>query len=90
VWGFGIDINGNSTPDAGTGFTSRTGVWTSATSLARPEDKRVTVTGNVAATFTATTGTDVHGTGVGIFAEVVTAASDPPIRPRTPSYLHSL
>lgn len=89
VWGFSLDINGGTTPSAGTGFTSRTAVWSSATVLGRPEDKRVTATGNVAATFTATTGTDTHGTGVGVFAEAV-AVSDPPHRPRTPNYLYSL
>lgn len=71
VWGFSIDTSGTTTPNAGTGFTSRTGVWSTATCLGRPEDKRVTATGNVAATFTATTGTDTHATGVGIFAESV-------------------
>ena len=90
AWGFSIDINGGSTPSAGTGFTSRTGVWSSATCLGRPEDKRVTVTGNVAATFTATTGTDSHGTGVGIFAEVTTPVSDVMPWARTKSYYHSL
>lgn len=77
VWGFSLDINGGTTPTAGTGFTSRTGVWSTATCLGRPEDKRVTATGNVAATFTATTGTDPHGTGVGIFLEA--APVTPPL-----------
>lgn len=69
VWGFSIDVEGSATPSAGTGFTSRTGVWSAATSFGRPEDKRVTTTGNVAATFTAVTGTDTYGTGIGIFLE---------------------
>lgn len=90
VWGFSLDVNGTTTPTAGTGFTSRTGVWSSATCLGRPEDKRVTATGNVAATFTATTGTDPHGTGVGIFLEAAISVSDPPLPPRTPSFLHSI
>jgi len=77
VWGFGINVNGGTTPTAGTGFTSRTGVWSTATCLGRPEDKRVTATGNVAATFTATTGTDPHASGVGIFAEA--APTTPPL-----------
>lgn len=76
VWGFCIDTNGGTTPTAGTGYTSRTGVWSTATCLGRPEDKRVTSTGNVAATFTATTGTDTHGSGVGIFAEAASATID--------------
>lgn len=88
VWGFGIDIDGGGTPTAGTGFTSRTAAWSSATSLARPEDKRVTATGNVAATFTAAVGTDDHASGVGIFAEAATPSDV--FRPRTPSYLHSI
>lgn len=75
VWGFSIDVDGTSAPTAGTGFTSRTNVWSSATCQARPEDKRVTATGNVAATFTATTGTDGHATGIGIFAETGATAS---------------
>jgi len=78
VWGFCIDTSGNTTPTAGTGFTSRTGVWSTADSLGRPEDKRVTATGNVAATFTATTGTDTHVSCIGIFAEPAIAASDVP------------
>lgn len=88
VWGFSLDINATTTPTAGTGFTSRTGVWSTNTCLGRPEDKRVTATGNVAATFTATTGTDPHATGVGIFAEAIVVSDVP--RARTPSYLHSL
>jgi hypothetical protein len=89
VWGVSIDTDGNTTPNAGTGFTSRTGVWSSSTCLARPEDKRITVTGNVAATFTATTGTDTHASGVGIFAEVAVSASDVP-RARMPNYMFSI
>jgi hypothetical protein len=83
VWGFCIDVNGSTTPTAGTGFTSRTGVWSTATCLGRPEDKRVTTTGNVAATFTATTGTDAHGTGIGIFAEAV---ATPTVASWTPDF----
>lgn len=83
VWGFGIDIDGGTTPTAGTGFTSRTGVWSSATCLGRPEDKRITTTGNVAATFTATTGTDDHAAGVGIFAE---AAATPTVSGWEPEF----
>lgn len=89
VWGFSINIEANAAPTAGTGYTSRTSVWSSATVFGRPEDKRVTATGNVAATFTAGTGTDTFATGIGIFAEVTAAASDV-FRPRTPSYLFSL
>ena len=84
VWGFSIDIFTNATPTAGTGFTSRAGVWSTNTCLGRPEDKRVTATGNVAATFTTTAGTDSHGTGVGIFAEAAvtpTVSSWEPVFP---------
>lgn len=91
VWGFALDIFTGATPSAGTGFTARTGVWSTNTCLGRPEDKRVTATGNVAATFTTTVGTDSHGVGVGIFAEAASAVSDPsPLRGRTPNYLFSL
>lgn len=76
VWGFSIDIFTNATPTAGTGFTSRAGVWSTNTCLGRGEDKRVTATGNVAATFTTTSGTDSHGTGVGLFLEAVTPVFD--------------
>lgn len=83
VWGLGINVNGGTTPTAGTGFTSRAGVWSTATCLGRPEDKRVTATGNVAATLTATTGTDPHATGVGIFAE---ATATPTVSSWGPSF----
>lgn len=83
VWGFSIDVTGGTTPAAGTGYTSRAGVWSTATALGRPEDKRVTVTGNVAATFTATTGTDTHATGIGIFAEV---AATPTVASWSPNF----
>jgi len=86
VWGFSIDIFTGDTPTAGTGFTSRAGVWSTNTCLGRPEDKRVTATGNVAATFTTTVGTDSLGTGVGIFAEAAASLADdddgPPLPPR--------
>src|SRR5262245_26839828 len=90
VWGFSMDIFTGATPTAGTGFTSRTGVWSTNTTLGRPEDKRVTSTGNVAATFTTTAGTDSHGTGVGIFAEAATAATSDPPRARIPNYSFSI
>ena len=83
VWGFSIDANGGTTPNAGTGFTARTGVWSTATCLGRGEDKRVTATGNVAATWTATTGTDDHASGVGIFAE---AAATPTVSGWAPDF----
>lgn len=88
VWGFSVDTDGSAAPTAGTGYTSRTSVWSSATCFGRPEDKRVTATGNVAATFTAVTGTDTYATGVGVFAEVVSVSDVP--RARMPIYLHSL
>jgi hypothetical protein len=80
AWGFCIDTSGNTTPNAGTGYTARTGVWSTNTCLGKPEDKRVTATGNVAATFTATTGTDTHATGIGVFAEVASASDFLPVR----------
>ncbi len=76
VWGFCIDTSGSTTPNAGTGFTSRTGVWSTATCLGRPEDERITATGNVAATFTATTGGDTHASAVGAFLEGTSATID--------------
>lgn len=90
VWGFCIDTSGSTTPNAGTGFTTRTGVWSTATCLGKPEDKRVTATGNVAATFTATTGGDTHASGIGIFAEVTTPVSDVMPWIRTKSFYHSI
>lgn len=90
VWGFSLDIFTGATPAAGTGFTSRTGVWSTNTCLGRPEDKRVTATGNVAATFTTTVGTDSHATGVGIFAEAASASTSDVPRPRTPNYWFSI
>lgn len=78
VWGFANDYNAAAATAAGTGFTGRTLVWNygGATSASRPEDKRVTVTGNVAATFTAgANGTEEFHTIVGIFAEPSGAAS---------------
>ncbi len=90
VWGFSLNVNGGTPAAAGTGFTSRTAVWSSATCQGRPEDKRVTATGNVAATFTAAVGTDPHANGVGIFAETVSSMVDddgaPPV-PRLPSFV---
>lgn len=72
VWGFTNNYGDAGTTAAGTGFTSRTAVWNyggGGPLGSRPEDKRVTSTGNVAATFTAATGTDLFHTIVGIFAE---------------------
>lgn len=91
VWGFCIDTSGSTTPNAGTGFTTRTSVWSTNTCLGKPEDERVTVTGNVAATFTATTGGDTHASGVGIFAEAASASvSDVMPWARTKSFYHSI
>ena len=83
AWGFSINVNGNSAPNAGTGYTARATVWSSATCTGRPEDKRVTATGNVAATWTATTGTDPHSNAIGLFAE---AASTPTVSSWEPSF----
>lgn len=77
IWGFTNDYNAAAATAAGTGYTGRTLVWNygGATSASRPEDKRVTVTGNVAATFTAgANGTEEFHTIVGIFAEVTSSA----------------
>lgn len=64
------------TEAAGTGYTGRTAVWAPIGSggtivCARAEDKRVTATGNVAATFTATAGDagNVFLTVIALFAE---------------------
>lgn len=61
---------------AGTGYTGRTAVWAPIGSggtiaCARAEDKRVIVTGNVAATFTATAGDagNVFLTVIALFSE---------------------
>lgn len=89
VWGFSIDVEGSATPSAGTGFTSRTGVWSSATSFGRPEDKRVTATGNVAATFTAATGTDTYGTVIGIFLEATATPTSTSWSPDFPDQIRS-
>lgn len=54
--GFAFDVIAGNTPNSGTGFTDRGGVWVfgGANNFARLEDKRVTSTSAVAATFTAT------------------------------------
>jgi len=78
VWGFNFDTSGSTVPNAGTGFTQRSSAagssWTAGNVTCRAEDKRVTVTGNTQATFTATTGGDINATYVAIFAETVAAA----------------
>lgn len=70
------------TEAAGTGYTGRTAVWAPIGSAgtivcARPEDKRVTATGNVAATFTATVGDggNVFLTVIALFAEAGSIAT---------------
>lgn len=72
------------TEAAGTGYTGRTAVWAPIGSAgtvvcARAEDKRVTSTGNVAATFTATAGDagNVFLTVIALFAETVVTIPAP-------------
>lgn len=72
------------TEAAGTGYTARTAVWAPIGSggtivCARAEDKRVTATGNVAATFTATAGDggNVFLTAIALFAETVATIQAP-------------
>jgi len=50
-WGIATDSQGNSTPNAGTGFTSRVGA-----NAIRIEDKNLTTTGSQQATFTNSAG----------------------------------
>lgn len=52
VFGFSSNITVGFAPVAGTGFTSRTVVWVTSDSQSRPQDKRVTATTAVAATWT--------------------------------------
>lgn len=54
--GFGFNVIAGNTPNAGTSFTDRGGVWTfgGANNFARLEDRRITSTSAVAATLTAT------------------------------------
>lgn len=72
VWGLCIDNSGATWPTAGTSYTGRGAMWSTNTCTLRGEDKRVTATGNVAATFTAGTGTDDFVTAIGIFLETTT------------------
>lgn len=54
--GFGFNVIAGNTPNSGTSFTDRGGVWTfgGANNFARLEDRRITATSPVAATLTAT------------------------------------
>ena len=73
--GFSFNQAGQDVPNAGTGFTSRAGVWDFGGGVcARPEDRRLTVTGNAAATFTALTGADTY-VSVGLILLEGTGAS---------------
>lgn len=73
VYGLCSDITVGFAPTAGTGFTSRTVVWATSDSQARPQDKRVTATTAVAATWTsqASHGTDAYSSCVMVFKEAV-------------------
>lgn len=66
-------------PTAGTGFTSRTGVWLVGSLSTRPEDKRITSLANVQATFTALTAGDTYYTMAMLFAEPIVISSGPPL-----------
>lgn len=66
--GFALNYNSTSTPNAGTGFTARTAVW-SAIGGARAEDRTLSTTGSTAATFTAVGGGDTHYTASVIILE---------------------
>lgn len=69
VVGLCINASGTQTPAAGTGFTSNGTGWTAGTPQARAESKRVTATGNQAATFTAGVNGG-HLTVVAVFDEI--------------------
>jgi len=76
VWSFCADGNGNVTPSAGTGESGHAAQGTGAVWLARAQDKRVLVTGNVASTFTApSNGTDTFATIQAVFTETGGAVS---------------
>jgi hypothetical protein len=78
VIGMSINANGRAAAlSAGTGFTARTSVWATASYTGYPEDIRVTATGNVAATWTASSGAQFDGftSLVLLFAE---SGSQPP------------
>lgn len=74
---FGLSFNGEavSAPTAGSGFTSLTGVWDAGGGVTtRPQHRRVTATGDAAATFTATSNTS-HYTVAIAFRETVAASA---------------
>lgn len=77
--GFSYNVNNAQPPAAGTGFTARTTVWNTggASPAARPIDKRLTATTATAATFTATTGTDLFVSVAVVFRELVIASTVP-------------
>ena len=59
IFGIACDFQGTgNVPSAGTGYTARASIWSGNTGGAHAlaEDKRITVSANPAATFTATTG----------------------------------
>lgn len=62
--GWSFNFLSNTPPNAGTGFTSQTAVWSfgAAGNDLRPEDMRLTATTAVPATFTATGGADNYMT----------------------------
>lgn len=77
---FGNDFTASAgIPNAGTGFSSRTGVWNVGGLSSRPEDKRITSLANVQATFTALNAGDTYYTMAMLFAEPIVISSGPPL-----------
>lgn len=73
-WGACADASGGANVNAGTGYTGHAAQGTGSVWRMRGEDKRLIVTGNNSATFTAVTGTDEFTCVQGIFLEA--AATD--------------
>lgn len=69
--GICCNVSASNTPAAGTGFTSLTGVWNygGGTPFARPEHIRLTSTSAVAATWTASNGTNRYMTAAIVVPE---------------------
>lgn len=76
IIGLANNSNGDSTPSAGTGFTSRAAVFDygGGTATARPEDKRVTATTSIPLTWTALSAQN-HAVGGWAFAEAAGGAA---------------
>ena len=68
--GFTFDWNANAAPSSGTGFTSRTAVWSGfGAACARSEDRSLSSTGTQTATFTTASGTSIFYTASVIILE---------------------